>query len=134
MRDDIVFNKLAIIERCLRRVAEDYQGEPARLENFTFQDAIILNLQRACEAAIDLAMHVVAQRRLGVPQDARNAFDLLQREGLIPAELAQRLKAMVGFRNIAVHDYQQLQLPILQRILNERLTDLTEFGQRVLAL
>jgi uncharacterized protein YutE (UPF0331/DUF86 family) len=118
----------------LRRVAEDYQGEPARLENFTFQDAIILNLQRACEAAIDLAMHVVAQRRLGVPQDARNAFDLLQREGLIPAELAQRLKAMVGFRNIAVHDYQQLQLPILQRILNERLTDLTEFGQRVLAL
>lgn len=134
MRDDVVLNKIATLERCLRRVAEDYQGQLDRLENFTIQDAIILNIQRACEAAIDLAMHVVAQRRLGVPQDARNAFDLLHREGLISADLARRLKAMVGFRNIAIHDYQQVQLPILQRILNERLGDLTEFGQRVLAI
>jgi len=134
MRDDVVLNKVAMIERCLRRVAEDYQGQPARLENFTNQDAIVLNVQRACEAAIDLAMHIVAQRRLGVPQDARSAFDLLHRESLITAELAKRLKAMVGFRNIAVHDYQQLQTVILQRILDERLGDLTEFCQRVLAL
>jgi len=134
MRDDVTLNKVAVIERCLRRVAEDYQGQPARLENFTIQDAIVLNVQRACEAAIDLAMHVVAQRRLGVPQDARNAFDLLHREGLITADLAHRLKAMVGFRNIAVHEYQQMQLVILQRILAERLGDLTEFGRRVLAL
>lgn len=134
MRDDVVVNKVAVIERCLRRVAEDYQERPERLENFTIQDAIVLNIQRACEAAIDLAMHVVAQRRLGVPQDARSAFDLLHREGLIDADLARRMKAMVGFRNIAVHDYQQMQVVILQRILAERLGDLTEFGQRVLAL
>jgi uncharacterized protein YutE (UPF0331/DUF86 family) len=134
MRDDVVLNKLAVIERCLRRVAEDYRNEPVRLENFTIQDAIILNIQRACEAAIDLAMHVVAQRRLGVPQDARSAFDLLHREALISADLARRLKAMIGFRNIAIHDYQAMQLPILQRILTERLGDLTEFGQRVLAI
>jgi uncharacterized protein YutE (UPF0331/DUF86 family) len=134
VRDDVVLNKVAVIERCLRRVAEDYQNQPKRLENFTIQDAIILNIQRACEAAIDLAMHVVAQRRLGVPQDARSAFDLLHRENLITANLAQRLKAMVGFRNIAVHDYQQIQVVILERILAERLGDLTEFGHRVLAL
>jgi len=45
MRDDVVFNKLAVIERCLRRVAEDYQDQPHRLDNFTVQDAIILNVQ-----------------------------------------------------------------------------------------
>ena len=134
MRDDVVVNKVAVIERCLRRVAEDYHGQPKRLENLTVQDAIVLNVQRACEAAIDLAMHVVAQRRLGVPQDARSAFDLLHRESLIDADLARRMKAMVGFRNIAVHDYQQMHVVILQRILAERLGDLTEFGQRVLAL
>ncbi|MEI7862096.1 MAG: HepT-like ribonuclease domain-containing protein, partial [Planctomycetota bacterium] len=77
MPDDVALNKLAIIERCLRRVAEEYQGQPARLENFTVQDSIVLNVQRACEAAIDMAMHVVAKRRLGVPQDARSAFELL---------------------------------------------------------
>ncbi|MFM7245188.1 MAG: type VII toxin-antitoxin system HepT family RNase toxin [Planctomycetaceae bacterium] len=73
MPDDVSLNKLAIIERCLRRVAEEYRGDPARLENFTIQDSVVLNVQRACEAAIDMAMHVIAVRRLGVPQDAHPA-------------------------------------------------------------
>jgi uncharacterized protein YutE (UPF0331/DUF86 family) len=133
MRDDIVLNKIAVIERCLQRIHEEYRDDARRLENFTIQDSIILNLQRSCEAAIDLAMHVVAVKRLGVPQDARNAFDLLQQAGVIPAELTTRLKAMVGFRNIAVHNYQQLQLPILDRILAERLGDFGEFTAKILA-
>jgi len=128
MPDDVSLNKLAIIERCLRRVAEEYRGDPARLENFTIQDSVVLNVQRACEAAIDMAMHVIAVRRLGVPQDARSAFDILAAERLIERPLAERMKAMVGFRNIAVHDYQQLQVTILQRVVEERLHDLKTLG------
>jgi len=133
MPDDVALNKLAIIERCLRRVAEEYQGQPARLENFTVQDSIVLNVQRACEAAIDMAMHVVAKRRLGVPQDARSAFELLAVERVIDRELAERMKLMVGFRNIAIHEYQQLQIGILQRILEERLADLPQLARQLLA-
>jgi len=133
MPDDVALNKLAIIERCLRRVAEEYQGQPARLENFTVQDSIVLNVQRACEAAIDMAMHVVAKRRLGVPQDARSAFELLAVERVIDRELAERMKLMVGFRNIAIHEYQQLQIGILQRILEERLADLPRLARQLLA-
>jgi len=133
MPDDVALNKLAIIERCLRRVAEEYQGQPARLENFTVQDSIVLNVQRACEAAIDMAMHVVAKRRLGVPQDARSAFELLAVERVIDRELAERMKLMVGFRNIAIHEYQQLQNGILQRILEERLADLPRLARQLLA-
>ncbi|MBM4013268.1 MAG: DUF86 domain-containing protein [Planctomycetes bacterium] len=128
MPDDVSLNKLAIIERCLRRVAEEYRRDPARLENFTIQDSVVLNVQRACEAAIDMAMHVIAVRRLGVPQDARSAFDILAAERLIERPLAERMKAMVGFRNIAVHDYQQLQVTILQRVVEERLHDLKTLG------
>ena len=132
MPDDVALNKLAIIERCLRRVAEEYQGQPARLENFTVQDSIVLNVQRACEAAIDMAMHVVAKRRLGVPQDARSAFELLAVERVIDRELAERMKLMVGFRNIAIHEYQQLQIGILQRILEERLANLPRLARQLL--
>ena len=132
MPDDVALNKLAIIERCLRRVAEEYQGQPARLENFTVQDSIVLNVQRACEAAIDMAMHVVAKRRLGVPQDARSAFELLAVERVIDRELAERMKLMVGFRNIAIHEYQQLQIGILRRILEERLADLPRLARQLL--
>lgn len=132
MPDDVSLNKLAIIDRCLRRVAEEYQGDPARLENFTIQDSVILNVQRACEAAIDMAMHVIAARRLGIPQDARSAFDILAVERLIERPLADRMKAMVGFRTIAVHDYQQLQIAILKRVIEERLEDVRTLAHLLL--
>lgn len=61
MADDVLLNKAAIIERCLQRIHEEYSGHESALEtDYTRQDAIVLNLQRACEAAIDLAMHVSA--------------------------------------------------------------------------
>ena len=90
MPDDVSLNKLAIIERCHRRVAEEYRGDPSRLDNVTIQDSVVLNVQRACEAVIDMAMHVIAVRRLGVPQDARSAFDILLAERVIERPLADR--------------------------------------------
>lgn len=42
------------------------------------------------------------------------------------------MKAMVGFRNIAVHDYQQLQIAILQRVIEDRLEDLKTLGSLLL--
>jgi uncharacterized protein YutE (UPF0331/DUF86 family) len=123
MTDDITLNKTAIIRRCLARVAEEFQQDPSRLENFTVQDAIVLNLLRACESAIDLAMHHVAERRLGIPQHSRDAFDLLMQHGLLTPPIANAMKNMVGFRNIAVHSYQQLQRPILDAILLRHMGD-----------
>ncbi len=62
--DDVVLNKVAIVERCLKRVREEFRDDPARLDITIVEDSIVLNLQRACEATIDLAMHLVAMRRL----------------------------------------------------------------------
>ncbi|MET3727047.1 uncharacterized protein YutE (UPF0331/DUF86 family) [Fictibacillus halophilus] len=105
MKNDVILNKISIIERCLKRINEEYDNTPLNLENFTKQDSIILNIQRACEAAIDLGMHVVAEKKLGIPQTSRETFDLLQQNNIITIDLSKGLKAMVGFRNIAVHDY-----------------------------
>ncbi|MFM7179935.1 MAG: type VII toxin-antitoxin system HepT family RNase toxin [Verrucomicrobiales bacterium] len=121
--DDIAINKAAIIRRCLARIDEEYRGDPARLENFTTQDSVILNLLRACEASIDLAMHRIAAGRLGIPQNSRDGFDILASVKLISQECAEAMKHMVGFRNIAVHDYQRIQLEILQAILSGHLSD-----------
>lgn len=69
MADDVVLNKAAGIERCLLRILEEYGGDRQNLlTNQTKQDAIVLNLQRACETSIDLAMYVISRRRLGLPQ------------------------------------------------------------------
>ena len=132
MNDDISINKAAIIRRCLERIAEEYRDDPARLECFTTQDSIVLNLLRSCEAAIDLAMHHVAEFRLGVPQTSRDAFSLLESSGRISKRTANAMRNMVGFRNIAVHSYQSLQLPILQSILSKQLTDFETFLEEIL--
>jgi len=132
MPSDVLLNKVAIIERCLGRIEFEYQGHQEELEtNFTRQDSIILNLQRACEASIDAAMHLVRVRRLGIPQDSREAFDMLGEAGLVTHELRDRLKAMVGFRNVAVHDYRQLNLEVVRSILETRLVDFRRFGEAV---
>ncbi|MEO3946478.1 DUF86 domain-containing protein [Gorillibacterium sp. CAU 1737] len=127
MNRDIWLNKTEVIRRCLRRIDEEYAGDGRNLLNFTKQDSIILNLQRCCEASIDLAMHTVAELQIGIPQTSRDAFDLLLKQNIIGEELTRNLKAMVGFRNIAVHDYQAVQLEILKAILDKHLGDFKEF-------
>lgn len=135
MGDDVVLNKAAIIERCLKRVEEEYGGLPANLrDDFTRQDSILLNLERACEASIDLAMHLVRKLQLGIPQESRDAFGLLERAGKISADLSGRLQAMVGFRNIAVHDYQTINLDVVQSIVEKRLGDFREWTRVALAI
>lgn len=121
MTNDIILNKIQVIRRCINRIDEEYEDIPQNLQNYTRQDSIILNLQRACEATIDLAMHLVAEKDLGLPQSSREAFELLNQNNIIDRELSQRLKAMVGFRNIAVHDYQAINLNILQNIVYDNL-------------
>lgn len=134
MFDDIILNKTQIIERCIKRVEEEYADNPANLYNLTIQDSIILNLQRACEAGIALAMHIVAEKCLGVPQMSREAFDLLAHNNIIEEQLANRLKAMVGFRNIAVHDYQKIKLEIITKIIERNTDDLLKFTQDILKI
>ncbi len=133
MADDVLLNKANIIERCLQRIEDEYNDNPANLhDNLTRQDSIILNLQRACQAAIDLAMHLVREHELGVPQKSRDAFALLEEQGALDPDLSGRLQRMVGFRNVAVHDYQELNLDIVQSIVENRLSDFTQFTERVL--
>jgi len=131
--DDVVLNKAAIVERCLARVREVYAGDAANLrDDLTPQDSILLNLQRACEACIDLAMHLVRKRRLGLPQESREAFALLEQAGLLAPGLARAMRAMVGFRNVAIHRYRELDLVVVSSIVRERLSDFEAFTSHVL--
>lgn len=132
--NDVILNKTTTIVRCVNRIHEVYEGNPENLKDFTKQDSIILNIQRACEASIDLVMHIVSERKLGVPKTSRESFKLLQEAGLIDALLAKTLMNMVDFINIAVHDYQALELEILEAILEKHIDDFKDFTKVVLQL
>ncbi len=133
MADDVLINKAAMIERCVARAREEYAKNPTSFAtDFTRQDAAILNIQRACEAALDMGQHLIRREKLGVPQSARDVFVLLAQGGWINATLADGLKRMVGFRNIAVHDYQALQLPITVSIIENHLDEFLHYSQALL--
>lgn len=135
MADDVLLNKAATIERCVARAREEYAKAPETFEDDqTRQDAAILNLQRACEATIDAGNRLIRARRLGLPQSAREVFDILAKERVIDAALAKVMKQMTGFRNIAVHDYQAVQIPIVIAIIEKHTDGLLGYARCLIEL
>jgi uncharacterized protein YutE (UPF0331/DUF86 family) len=133
MLDDVLINKAASIERCVARAREEYFADEENfIHNYTRQDAAILNIQRACEAALDMGQHVIRRERLGIPQSARDVFGILAQSNWIDQQLADALKHMVGFRNIAVHEYQNLQIPIAVKIITEHLDEFLQYSKAML--
>ena len=88
-------------------------------------------MQRACETSIDLAMYVISRRRLGLPQESRDAFTLLQTAGILPADLATHMQHRVGFRNVAVHEYTRLNIDIVDTIITKHLDDFRSFSSTI---
>ena len=131
MESDVLYNKISIIERCLIRIKEVYDNKPENLQDYTKQDSIILNIQRAVESCIDISMHIVSKKKLGIPQNSRDAFEVMNHNGLISDELLKNIKGMIGFRNIAVHNYQKLNLDVIQKVIENHLGDFEEFTSQV---
>ena len=131
--NDFSVDRAIDLERYVARAREEYFSDPASFPtNFSRQDAAILNIQRACEAALDMGQHLIRRDRLGVPQSARDVFSLLAQAGRIEPPLAEGLQRMVGFRNIAVHDYQSLQLPITVAIIEKHLDEFLQYSKAIL--
>ena len=132
MADDVLLKKAAIVERSVGRAREEYAAAGTGFAtDFTRQDAAVMNIQRACEAVVDMANHIVRRDRLGVVSSARESFDTLVSAGFITQELAEAMKHMVGFRNLAVHDYQRLLLAVAERVIQRDLDDLLAFSEVV---
>lgn len=129
---DVVLAKVAAIQRCLRRVKDVTGLDAARLGDLDVQDIFVLNVQRAIQSCVDLATHVIASEGLGISDTVRGNFVLLKNEKTISKGLSKKMQSMVGFRDIAIHDYQALDVDILKAILTKHLKDLEQFYTTIL--
>lgn len=134
MADNVIVAKSEIIERCIRRAREELASSSDFGADYTRQDAAILNVERACEAGIDIANRVIRLRGLGAPASSRDSLAALVAGGVIEQDLADRLARMIGFRNLAVHQYQKLDIAIVRAVIERSLDDLLEFSALALRL
>lgn len=133
MVDAVLVNKSAVIQRCVSRAGAEYSLDPTKFhEDFTRQDAAILNIVRACQAAIDLATAIIRRRRIGLPQTTREQFGILCDAGIVDRDLSARLQSMAGFRNIVDHDYQAVDIELVEEIIKDHLDNLLEFTHIIL--
>jgi len=132
--NDIILNKKESIELCIHQI-RTYYALAINLsfeEDYLRQDAIAINLQRACEQCIDLANYMIKVKKLGLPRESRDSFRLLAKNHIIPADLADKLSRMIGFRNILVHEYQQVNVQLMVRVIERHLDDFVEFTDYIL--
>jgi uncharacterized protein YutE (UPF0331/DUF86 family) len=126
--------KIDALRRCLKRVRE-VAARDASMSNTDFLDIIVLNLQRACEQAIDLANWTCAQEDLDLPRASAEAFEILERAEILDPTTALSMRKMVGFRNIAVHEYRKLDPAIVRSIVTNKLGDfelfIAQMGKRL---
>ena len=132
--NEIILNRKISIERCIQQINTYYAldtGLPFAAD-YLKQDAIAMNLQRACELTIDIANYLIKIKKLGLPQDSRDSFALLHQAGLITIEQMNGLQAMVGFRNTLVHQYQKLNLHIMVEVIEHHVRELLGFANAAL--
>ena len=128
--DEIVLSKVASLERCIQRIREEYRNCNGNIkDDILRQDSIVLNLERACEQCIDIGQRVIRRERIGLAKEYREVFKILAEHHYISNELSEVLQKMVGFRNIAIHDYMQINMDILKHIIEHRLEDLLLFAK-----
>ena len=132
MSEETVAQKITSLQRCVSqaRVALSTAGSDFKT-NYLLQDAAVLNIIRACETALDLANMLIRKKRLGIPSESRESFGILMRENILERDLGDKLQKMVGFRNLAVHRYRDLDLDIVEAVIQKNLDDLLAFAKIV---
>lgn len=132
--NDIIINKIQSIQRCIARARAEHNADRENFAtNFTRQDAAVMNVLRACEQSIDLANHLIKTQKMGVPTSSSESFALLAEQGVINNDLRQKLTSMVHFRNTIIHQYQKMDIAIVQAVIETGLDDLIRLGDGIMA-
>ena len=131
--NDVVLAKISSIKKCIKRIKDTTKLEPESLENnFDIQDIFVLNLQRAIQATFDITNIIIKEYNLELPVSYKKGFAILEKHNFIDAKIMEKMIKMAGFRNIAVHDYENINVEVLKSILKNNLQDFEDFYTQIL--
>jgi uncharacterized protein YutE (UPF0331/DUF86 family) len=135
MDDAVILSKLDTLQRCVERIESKTPATAELLAaDIDAQDIISINLERAVQACVDIAARILADRNRPPPETMAGAFEELCRLGLLPESVASQMKKAVGFRNIAVHAYKNIDWARVYALVTTRLDDFRVFAKSILRL
>ncbi len=134
MDRDVMLAKISSLERCIGRVMSKI---PDRREDLAVdldaQDIIVLNLERAVQLCVDIAAQIIAELKIPAPSTMAESFAGLARAKVITNVVAERMQKSVGFRNIAVHEYNAINWDVVYAIITGHLDDFRNYARQALA-
>jgi uncharacterized protein YutE (UPF0331/DUF86 family) len=132
MDQRLIKEKLESLRRCVGRVEEKRAGTHESLATDPDrQDIIALNLTRAIQICVDLGAHLLAGTDCAAPQSMAETFTRLADAQIISESLGKSMRAAVGFRNVAVHQYQAIDWAMVHQLTHEQLDDFRAFAAAV---
>ena len=132
MDREVVEQKLESLRRCLQRIETKCPADVnLLLTDYDLQDIVSLNLSRAVQLCVDIGAHLISGLSVPPPETMGQTFDRLEQAGMLTTTLALKLKKAVGFRNIAVHNYDDINWSIVHSIVKNHLADFSEFAKVV---
>ena len=131
--DQVIFTqKLESLRRCIRRVEEK---TPADVDQLTqdpdIQDILVLNLTRAVQLCVDIGSHVISETEESAPTTMGDVFSTLEKLEAITPTVCESMQKAVGFRNVAVHNYDVINWEIVFAICQNSLVDFRQFAKEI---
>ncbi|MEW5965685.1 MAG: DUF86 domain-containing protein [Pseudomonadota bacterium] len=134
MDRQVIEQKLESLRRCLARIREKTPPTAGALaDSPDAQDVLTLNLTRAVQLCVDIGTHLISDSEQPAPDTMGQTFDMLASMSIISPELALRMKKAVGFRNIAIHNYEAIDWQITYLIATIHLDDFSAFAAAIVA-
>jgi len=130
MDREVIEQKLESLRRCLKRIETKCPTNAEILAtDFDLQDILALNLSRAIQLCVDIGAHMISGIDVPPPDTMGQMFDILEQAGVLSTALAGSLKKAVGFRNLAVHNYDAINWDIVFSIVHNHLADFSSFAK-----
>ena len=132
MENEVINNKIESLRKCLQRIESKKPFALNELiDDYDLQDIICLNIERSVQLCVDIAAHIISESEANAPDNMSDSFTILRKLNYINENIEIRMKKAVGFRNIAVHTYQDIDWEIVYSIVTKNLNDFVEFVKQI---
>ena len=131
----LILRKLAELEEYLGQIKEYSENTVQEYsDDWKIQRVVERTLQMMIENCVDIASHIISDRKYRIPKSYADTFNVLHKEGIIEKELFDTMERMAKFRNIVVHHYDKVDAAIVVDILKRYLGDFQRYANAIVNL